>query len=39
MLPVIFCYSGKTDAEANEPMRQCKVGKFDLGTHFQFGQV
>ena len=39
MLRVVFWYSGKTDTEANEPMCQRKVGKFDLGAHFQFGQV
>ena len=39
MLPVIFWYSGRTDSEANEPKCQCKIGKFVLGAHFQFGQV
>ena len=39
MLPVILWYSGETDPETNEPMCQCKVGKFDLGAHFQFFQV
>ena len=39
MLPVFFWYSGKTDTEANECMRQCTVGKFDLVADIQLGQV
>ena len=39
MLPIIFWYSGKTDPEANGPLCQCKVGKFDLGAPIQFGQL
>ena len=39
MLPVIFWYSGKTDTEANEPMCQCMVSKFDLCADIQFDQV
>ena len=38
MLPIISCYSGKTGPEADEPLCQCKVGKFDLGAPTRFSK-